>query len=323
MIEYRTFRNFDPPALVRLWNQAQLGRGAVQHVSNDESFDAANFSQQYFDPRGLIVAQEDGRQVGFVHAGFECESGGAKLSSDRGVICAVIVHPNYRRQGIGRELIQRAETYLKDAGVKQISAGPAPKADPFFGGLYGGAQPVGFLESDTNAAPFFTRLGYQPKSQFVVMQRSMDDRDPVNFRLSMIRRKWELALADRPDPCPWWWSARFGRLDGTLAIYCVLVPKGGGHPVAGLTVVELGLYARTWNEQAIGVCDLWVSEGQRRQGFGQTLLVEVIKRLRQETITCVTANVPESDAPAHAVFRSAGFVPIDRGVVYQAPNAAE
>lgn len=318
MIEYRSFRNFDPPELVRLWNQAQLGRGAVQRVSNDESFDPANFSQQYFDPRGLIIATDNGRQVGFVHAGFGCDAAGASLSCERGVICAVVVHPNYRRQGIGRELVRRAETYLRTAGATDITAGPAPQRDPFYCGLYGGAQPVGFLNSDPNAAPFFSKLGYQSGEQFLVTQRSMDDRDPVNFRLSMIRRKWELALAEKPDPCPWWWSVRYGRLDG---LYCVLVPKGGGQPVAGLTVVGLDLYARVWNEQAIGVCDLWVKETQRRQGFGQTLLVEVIKRLRQETISCVTANVPETDEPACAVFKSAGFVSIDRGVVFHAPAA--
>ncbi len=317
MIEYRPFRNFDPPALVRLWNQSQLGRGAVQRVSNDESFDPANFAQQYFDPRGLIVAMDGERQVGFAHAGFGCDDSGNALDRSRGVICAVLVHPNYRRQGIGRELVRRAECYLRELGATEITAGPAPQRDPFYCGLYGGAQPVGFLESDPNAAPFFGKLGYQAGDQFVVTQRSMDDRDPVNFRLSMIRRKWELAIADRPDPCPWWWSVRFGRLDG---IYCVLVPKGGGQPVASLTVVGLDLYARVWNEQAIGICDLWVKETQRRQGFGQTLLVEVIKRLRQETISCVTANVPANDESAFAVFKSAGFVPIDRGVVYQAPT---
>ncbi len=318
MIEYRSFRNFDPPALVRLWNQAQLGRGAVQHVSNDESFDPANFSQQYFDPHGLTVALDENRLVGFAHAGFGCDPTGNRLANDRGVICAVVVHPSYRRQGIGRELVHRAENYLRNSGATEIIAGPSPKRDPFYCGLYGGAQPVGFLESDPNAAPFFTKLGYQPGEQFLVTQRSMVDRDPVNFRLSMIRRKWELALADRPDPCPWWWSVRFGRLDG---LYCVLVPKGGGMPVAGLTVVGLDLYARVWNEQAIGICDLWVKEGQRRQGFGQTLLVEVIKRLRQETVTCMTANIPAADEPAAAVFRSAGFVTVDRGVVFLAPKA--
>lgn len=145
--------------------------------------------------------------------------------------------------------------------------------------------------------------------------RSMSDRDPVSFRLTMIRRKWELLRSDLPKPCPWWWCARYGRLD---SCYCQLIPRGGGTPVAGLTVVGLGLYAHTWHEQAIGISDLWVTEDQRRQGYGQTLLVEVIKWLRQEVVTAITANIPESDAAAQAVFRTSGFQTIDRGVVYRA-----
>ena len=317
MIEYRSFRNYDPPQLVRLWNQARLGRGAVQPVTNDESFDPANFAQQYFDARGVIVAVDGEVPVGFVHAGFGCTDDGSALDRKRGVICAVIVMPGYRLQGVGRELVRRAELYLREAGATEITAGPAPRHDPFFFGLYGGAQPVGFLDSDRNAAPFFTKLGYQAGSQFIVTQRSMHDRDPVNFRLTLLRRKWELGLADHPDPCPWWWTVRYGRLE---SLHCVLIPTGGGQPVASLTVVGLDLYSRVWHESAIGVCDLWVAEGQRRQGFGQALLIETIKRLRQETVSAITANVPVDDPSAQAVFRSVGFQSIDRGVVFNAPK---
>lgn len=317
MIEYRSFRNYDPPKILRLWLDAQLGRGAAKPVRNDESFDSVIYSQHYFDPCGLIIATDDNRPVGYVHAGFGPAADGSNIDVTRGVICAVIVHPEYRRRGIGRELVRRAEAYLKERGSTDITAGAAPKSDPFYFGLYGGAQPAGFLESDVNAAPFFAKLGYVPGDRYLMTLRSLSDRDPVNFRLTMIRRKWELLRSDLPKPCPWWWVARYGRLD---SCYCQLIPRGGGAPVAGLTVVGMSLYANSWNEQAIGISDLWVTEGQRRQGYGQTLLVEVIKWLRQEVVTAVTANIPEADIAGQAVFRTSGFQTIDTGIVYRAPR---
>lgn len=314
MIEYRAFRNYDPPQILRLWEQAKLGHGAAQALSNDMSFDMVNYAQTYFDRTGLILAVDDGTPVGFVHAGFGCLPDGNSLDISTGVICAVVVVPEHRRQGIGRELVRRAEAYLKEQGATQILAGPSRHADPFYFGLYGGARPAGFLLSDESAAPFFTKLGYQPAGHYAITSRQMSDRDPVHFRSTMIRRKFELLLVDRPDPCSWWWMCRYGRLD---AVYCVLVPKGGGAPVAGVTIVGLDAYANSWKEQAIGLVDLWVDEKQRGQGYGQALLLEVVKRLRKETVTRLTANIEDDDVGAKKVFESVGFSKIDEGVVYK------
>ena len=87
---------------------------------------------------------------------------------------------------------------------------------------------------------------------------------------------------------------------------------------AQLFAADLGPGLLGWREQAIGLTELWVDEKHRRSGFGQTLIVEVIKKLRQETITRVTANIRADDDASVAVFRSAGFNEIDRGVVYRA-----
>ena len=145
----------------------------------------------------------------------------------------------------------------------------------------------------------------------------MSDRVPVHFRSTMIRRKWEQCLVDPPDPCSWWWMCRYGRLD---AVYCVLIPKGGGKPVAGVTIVGLDAYARSWQEQAIGLVDLWVDEKHRRQGYGQALLLEVVKRLRKETVTKLTANIADDDVAAKKVFESVGFSKIDEGVVFKSTS---
>ncbi len=317
MIEYRSFRNYDPPQILRLWEEAELGHGAAQALSNDMSFDLVNYSQTYFDRHGLILAVDQDVPVGFVHAGFGCSSDGSSLDNSKGVICAVIVQPSHRRQGIGRELVRRAESYLKDKGANQILAGSARMTDPFYFGLYGGARPAGFLQSDKAAAPFFTNLGYESSGHYAVTSRQMSDRDPIHFRSTMIRRKWELVLFDRPDPCSWWWMCRYGRMD---AVYCVLVPKGGGLPVAGVTIVGLDAYRNSWHEQAIGLVDLWVDEKQRRQGYGQALLLEVVKRLRKETVTKLTANIADDDVAAKKVFESVGFSKIDEGVVFKSTS---
>lgn len=101
MIEYRSFQNSDPPRLVELWHACGLSRGAAAGFSTD-AFEQLNFAQPYFDRRGLILASDGDKLVGFIHAGFGRNESYSALSTDTGAISVVLVHPDYRRQGIGR-----------------------------------------------------------------------------------------------------------------------------------------------------------------------------------------------------------------------------
>lgn len=313
MIEYRSFRNSDPPRLVRLWHACQLGRGAAAGFTSDV-FEAVNFSQPYFDPHGLIVACDGAEVVGFAHAGFGANADETGLTPTSSVLCAVLVHPDYRRQGIGRELVRRAEKYAEAAGALGLTAGESASRDPFYFGLYGGARPSGFLESDENAGPFLAAMGYEPRERHAVFQRDISElRDPVSFRLSQIRRQMELRILDRPERLTWWWVTRLGRLD-TLRF--LLVPKGGGAPVAGLTVVGLDFYVSRWQCRSVGIVDAFVLGSERRKGYGQALLLDVSRRLRQELVTRIEAHADEQNPAAMGMLQSCGFERVDSGVVY-------
>lgn len=316
MIESRHFQNGDPPHLLRLWHECHLGRGAAEGFSID-AFETLIFGQPYFDPRGLIVATDGPRIVGYVHAGFGGNDSESDVSTERGVICAAMVHPQYRRQGIGRELVRRAEEYLRAAGAQQLLAGPAQPNDPFYFGLYGGSQASGFLESDPLAGPFFQSLGYVPHERHLVYQREISEKgDPVGIRLMNIRRNTKVGVPDPPLPQTWWWMTRMGRLD---SLQLGLFPKTGGKPVAKVTVLGLDLYISKWQTRAIGLVDLVVNEPEQRKGYGQAFLIEVCRRVRNEMITLVEAHAPESNTGALAVLKSAGFTQLDTGVVYRRP----
>ena len=313
MIEYRPFRNSDPPQLVKLWHESGLGRGAARGFSY-EAIDRLLLAQHYFDPAGFLVACAHGDVIGFVHAGFRSDAAGRWIERDAGAICAVVVHPMRRREGIGRELMSRAEAYLQSAGATSIQAGAASPCDPFYHGLYGGAAVSGFLESNADAAPFLAKLGYQPAQKFVVLQRSLKTGDPISFRLSLIRRKMETFIFALPEHPTFWWFSRSGRLEN---VQFRLVPKAGGEPVATVTVSGMDLYVESWGERSIGLSELVVKDVSRRQGHAQALLIEVIRRMRQEQVTLAEAHIEEANTAAIATFKSVGFQSVDCGVVYR------
>ncbi|MGE3315123.1 MAG: GNAT family N-acetyltransferase [Planctomycetaceae bacterium] len=314
MIEYRSFCNIDPPRLVTLWNESPLGRGVASGIST-ESFESLNLSQPYFDPEGLILAFDGEELVGFVHAGFGANEDESNITSERGVICAILVHPGYRRRGIGRELLSRAEKYLRDAGAKLILAGPAEGDDPFYFGLYGGSQPSGFLESDPDAAPFFLKHGYEVQRRHFIYQCNLEQqKTPMSFRLVAIRRKMEVAAAHQPPGATWWWFTRFGRLE---SLRFVLRPRDGGAHVAAMTIIGLDLYMTAWQERVVGLAELDVLEAEHRKGYGQTLVLDVCKRLRDELVTRVEAHAPEENAAINRLLETCGFVRVDTGIVYR------
>lgn len=314
MIEYRNFRNADPARIVALWNSCPLGRGAATGVSVD-AFETLNFAQPYFDRAGLILALDGPEIIAFVHAGFGPNADESALSYDAGVICAVLVHPSYRRRGIGRELVKRAEDYLRSKGAHTLYAGPAEPRDPFFFGLYGGTSPAGFLESDPDAKPFFTALGYEPVERYAVMECDFaKQRSPMSFRFVNVRRKNELQITSEPPNASWYWGTRYGRLD---TVEFTLRPKESPNDLAEMTVVGLDLYMTSWQQRAVGLTHIRTQEAELRKGYAQALVMEASRRLKDELVTLAQANASESNAAVIKLLESCGFARIDTGTVYR------
>lgn len=313
-IAYRTFRNGDPPRVLRLWNQTGLGRGAVR-PDLTEAFEVVNYAQPYFDPAGLIVAEDQRQVIGCVHAGFGFTQDREAVDPSVGVICVVLVHPDYRRRGIGRELIRRAEAYLRERGALTIQAGECRNRDPFYYGLYGGSRPSGFLDSDPLAQPFFTAVGYAARETVGVYQRDLNiKRDPVSVRLQGLRRSTELVICDGPDQPTYWWYTHLGRFE---SLRFRLVDRKTQQPLAAVSVIGLDQYASVWNERAIGLVDVYVSEEHRGHGYGQTLLIETVRRVRQDLIARVDMHVPDARADLSKAVQGAGFTRIESGTIYE------
>ncbi len=313
MIAYRHFRNGDPPQLLKLWHECGLGRGTAFGITCD-ALDLLVFSVQYFDARGLIVAVDGTRVVGFVHAGFGANDTETGISAERGVICLIMVHPGYRRQGIGRQLVEQAESYLRAAGTVQVQAGSAAPRDPFYILLYGGCQAAGFLESDPLAAPFFKALGYLSVEQRFVYHRDLKSTsDPIDFRILANRRSLQLQITDKPRTLAPWWVTRLGQLE---SIRFQEVPKRGGTALAELTCLGLETYTHTWKARAAGLIDLSVPQELRRKGYAKTLLLDVCRRLREEQVDIAEMQVSDSNLAGIGLLQATGFKKVDTGHVY-------
>src|SRR5947209_2142652 len=115
VIHYRPFRNADPPALAALWNRGVPEYGTVRPLSGHE-FDTHVVDRADFEAEGLVVAEREGRIVGFVHAGFGPDDPiGPPLHLGRslGTVAMLVVEPGLEDPELERGLIEEAERYLR------------------------------------------------------------------------------------------------------------------------------------------------------------------------------------------------------------------
>ncbi len=104
MTRFRSFRNSDPPALVRLWNQAAPPCGAARPLRVHE-LDTHALGTVNFESAGLIVAEHDERIVAFVHAGFGPELPvnsvpPFEVCHEMGTIAMLVVEPGQDHPGL-------------------------------------------------------------------------------------------------------------------------------------------------------------------------------------------------------------------------------
>ncbi|MSR53034.1 MAG: GNAT family N-acetyltransferase [Gemmataceae bacterium] len=316
-MRYRHFRNTDPPALVALWNDALTHRAAVELRSN-EPLENAVFNKPYFDPAGLIVAEDEGgRLMGFAHAGFGPNEDQTALDRTKGVICAFAVRPDCRQKGVGRELLSRCEDYLRTNGVTTIRGGAIKPDKPFYVGVYGGSNAAGFLRSDCEIEPFLLANGYVADRRVLVFDRRLDlPLTVVDSRFTLLRRKYETQTLPQARLGSWWRECVLGPLQPSEFR---LDDRTTGQTAARAIYWEMTDYGWRWGAPAAGIIEVQVRNDLRRQGLGKYLLNYLLRHMQEMFYSVVEVQVPAEDETAAKMFRLFGFVQVDEGVSYLKP----
>lgn len=316
MIEYRPFRNPDPPLLADVWNASLAGsRTVLIQPHSTGLLEYFTMAKPYFDPAGLIFAIDEGRPVGFVHAGFGPGAPGSYWpDTSTGVICALGVIPSHRRQGVGGELLRRAEKYLRSRGATEILAGPCRPVNPFTFGLYGGSDSAGFLASDGLARPFFEHKGYAVTQTIGVFQRALQRAFmPSDPRFLGLQPCYEIVGAPYS-------RAGFYRecvLGPIEAVEYRLREKQSGEVAARVILWDMATFGFAWGETAVGLIDLDVTPELRRQGMAKFLLAHVLAHLHQQTFDRFEACVDLNDAAAVSLLRGLLFDQVETGHCYR------
>jgi ribosomal protein S18 acetylase RimI-like enzyme len=314
VVHYRIFRNNDPPHLVKLWNQIFTGRGAAV-LSSTSLFEMLVLAKPYFDPRGLIVAEEDNLPVGFAHAGFGPSADETVVCKTAGVICMLGVLPTFRRRGIGTQLLAQCENYLGSSGAQWLYAGTVRPLAPFYLGLYGGSEASGILKSDTLADPFLLHNHYQVCDTSLIFQRRLDSNVAINDgRFANLRRRFEMRVAPRTGRISWWQECVLGPLE---LVEFRLEDKLTRKVAALASLWDMETFAQRWQMPSVGIMHIEVHEDLRRQGLAKFLLSQIFRHLQDQYFALAEIQAPALNTGLRDLCTSVGFEQVDEGHVYR------
>ena len=315
MVNYRYFRNTDPPALAAVWNEALTGRGAVR-LRGTSPLEGCVFAKPYFDPAGLFLAEHEGTCVGFGHAGFGANPDEKVLATAAGVTCMLAVRPAFRRRGIGSALLGLCESYLRDRGARDLYAGAHRPLDPFYLGLYGGSELPGVLDSDADARAFLLKKGYVDQRKTLVLHRRLSQPIRVlDARAAAYRQRFDLQVdTPKASQFSWWQNCVFGLMEPLIF---ALIDRQTAASAASVLVYEMEGFSWRWGQPAVGVVNLHVSPELRRQGLGRFLLAQALRYVQDQCFEVAEVQAPEDDLAAIRLCQGLGFAPVDTGRLYQ------
>jgi ribosomal protein S18 acetylase RimI-like enzyme len=320
----RPFRNLDPPSLARLWNRAVPKSAAVCPLRVHE-LDSHALGSVVFEADGLIVAEKDGRIVGFVHAGFGPAlpidpAAPLELCHELGAVAMLVIDPDLDEPELAGRLITAGEDYLRSRGARVLYAGGVFPLNPFYWGVSGGSEGAGVLSGHQAFHQALIAKGYAPAATTALLEvdlRVSDLRDP---RSAVIRRQTQVEYSEDALPGNWWQSLALGEFQ---LMNARLLAKPDSVEIARALTWDMSWFGRTDHQTRIGLLDVHVAPEHRRKGYGRFLVGEILRRARENMITRAAVSTSSENQAALGLYASLGFQLIDEAMLYRLPALLE
>ncbi|MFT4416246.1 GNAT family N-acetyltransferase [Fredinandcohnia humi] len=277
MITYRYYLPGDESGIVSLWNECLPKDPLTQQRFRNLVLLDANF-----DPKGLRIATDEGQIIGCMYAIRRLlPMIGIDLEPENGWIPFFFVHPSYRKQGVGEQLMKAGIEFLASEGRKNVFfASYAPNY--ILPGIDEEAYPEGYS--------FLVKQGFEKQYSPVAMDRSLvgfapsvdvlelkaqREQEGYTFSTATDKDLYEvIQFANAVFNPDWGRAIREGVLQG-LSLHRILIAREGE------TLVGFCIYGGYE-----GIPDRFgpfgVDPSQQGKGLGKILLQECLRNMRAE-----------------------------------------
>ncbi len=175
----RLFTITDVHQVIGLWNQSVHSGEVVYKPLTEERFAALFLSSPHYSPQYSLVAEKDGKVIGFVN-GITKKIFLSKETheSTPGYLTVIFVDPMHRRSGIGSALLKALMQALSQSGKRMISCSGSNPINlawlvPGTDGHDHNNAPG--MDLDCPGYPFLLKQGFEDKYSEVAMYLDLKD----------------------------------------------------------------------------------------------------------------------------------------------------
>lgn len=308
-VTWRAYRGNDEAALIDLWNLTMSHDRINEPVLRTRVLLDPNF-----DPDGLLAAEEGGALVGFVLSiARQVPLFLQGLEPELGWITAFGVHPDYRRQGIGRGLFDAALSRLASMGRKRVLISPYTP-NYFIPGVD--------VDAYAEAAAFLGATGWQTVSTPISMRAELTGLQIPPEILELEKRLAQDGIAVRPvEPADLpalmpFIAKRFGWDWYRFAQEYLLELFGrGSDEISFLVAVQGGRIVGYCQQRRERFGPFGVAEEMRNLGIGRLLLFRCLATVLAQGFHCAWFLWTGKDAAR--LYSLAGFKPVRQFAVME------
>lgn len=305
MIEIRSFLNSDVPELVNLWNRQEPVAGRLPAITAT-MLETHVFSKSYFDPAGLLIAAGGGSMLGAAICGFAPNAAGQQLDWRCGVLSHAWLAPDAPNL-VWTKLIEAAIAYFAGQGSQVVFAGSCFPHSPYLTGFCGGTFVPGVNSSDCRLWERLNHSEFRECSAVDVLKLNVETfKPPVDRRVVMAKRSYEVRLTIDPQPETWW---QFNVSTFRHQLDFRMIERKSNRVCGFVSFCNTRPQDSGWDSRYFGIAQINVSTQLQRSGLGQAMLFDAIKDLGQRGVSEIEAQVPRGNSACQSMLIKIGFRP--------------